>query len=173
MAWQLPDLAWRIRGVNLAMIDGPDDRLLHALLHKKFAERQLYAGECNPLSCRPHGTFFLLLMMLSSEWIVFHWQTEATLHCPWQDLSWNRVRLIFGRRNCRNRCFEAGLQINQPDFLFSMAMAMLPFFSCRAGVPKISRRHPSSARMGALSSSANASRSSADAIRRVRCHDSQ
>ena len=45
MAWRLPDLASRIRAVNLAMIDGPDDRLLHALLHKKFAERQLHAPE--------------------------------------------------------------------------------------------------------------------------------
>ena len=45
MAWQLPDLASRIRAVNLAMINGPDDRLLHALLHKKFAERQLHAPE--------------------------------------------------------------------------------------------------------------------------------
>ena len=27
------------------MIDGPDDRLLHALLHKNFVERQLYAPE--------------------------------------------------------------------------------------------------------------------------------
>ena len=45
MAWQLPDLASRIRAVNLAMIDGPDDMLLHALLHKNFVERQLYAPE--------------------------------------------------------------------------------------------------------------------------------
>ena len=45
MAWQLADLASRMRAVNLAMIDGPDDRLLHALLHKKFVERQLYAPE--------------------------------------------------------------------------------------------------------------------------------
>ena len=45
MAWQLPDLASRMRAVNLAMIDGPDDRLLHALLHKNFVERQLYAPE--------------------------------------------------------------------------------------------------------------------------------
>ena len=45
MAWQLPDLASRMRAVNLTMIDGPDDRLLHALLHKNFVERQLYAPE--------------------------------------------------------------------------------------------------------------------------------
>jgi chromosomal replication initiation ATPase DnaA len=45
MAWQLPDLASRMRAVNLAMIYGPDDRLLHALLHKNFVERQLYAPE--------------------------------------------------------------------------------------------------------------------------------
>ena len=45
MALQLPDLASRMRAVNLAMIDGPDDRLLHALLHKNFVERQLYAPE--------------------------------------------------------------------------------------------------------------------------------
>ena len=45
MAWQLPDLASRMRAVNLAMIDGPDDKLLHALLHKNFVERQLHAPE--------------------------------------------------------------------------------------------------------------------------------
>ena len=45
MAWQLPDLASRMRAVNLAMIEGPDDRLLHALLHKNFVERQLHAPE--------------------------------------------------------------------------------------------------------------------------------
>ena len=45
MAWQIPDLASRMRAVNLTMIDGPDDRLLHALLHKNFVERQLYAPE--------------------------------------------------------------------------------------------------------------------------------
>ncbi len=39
--WQLPDLASRMRAVNLASINGPDDKLLHALLHKNFAERQL------------------------------------------------------------------------------------------------------------------------------------
>lgn len=45
MAWQLPDLASRMRAVNLAIIDRPDDKLLHALLHKNFIERQLYAPE--------------------------------------------------------------------------------------------------------------------------------
>ena len=45
LAWQLPDLASRMRAVNLAIIDGPDDRLLHALLHKNFVERQLRAPE--------------------------------------------------------------------------------------------------------------------------------
>ncbi len=45
MPWQLPDLASRMRAVNLAMIDGPDDRLLHALLHNNFVKRQLYAPE--------------------------------------------------------------------------------------------------------------------------------
>ncbi len=45
MAWQLPDLSSRMRAVNLAMIDGPDNMLLHALLHKNFVERQLYAPE--------------------------------------------------------------------------------------------------------------------------------
>ena len=45
MAWQLPDLSSRMRAVNLAMIDGPDNMLLYALLHKNFVERQLYAPE--------------------------------------------------------------------------------------------------------------------------------
>ena len=45
LAWQLPDLASRMRAVNLAMIEGPDDKLLRALLHKNFIERQLYAPE--------------------------------------------------------------------------------------------------------------------------------
>lgn len=45
LAWQLPDLASRMRAVNLTMIEGPDDKLLHALLQKNFAERQLYAPE--------------------------------------------------------------------------------------------------------------------------------
>jgi len=45
MAWQVPDLASRMRAVNLAMIDGPDDTLLYGLLHKNFVERQLYAPE--------------------------------------------------------------------------------------------------------------------------------
>jgi len=34
-------LASRMRAVNLALIDGPDDQLLHALMQKNFAERQL------------------------------------------------------------------------------------------------------------------------------------
>ncbi len=45
LAWQLPDLASRMRAVNLTMIEGPDDKLLHALLQKNFAERQLHAPE--------------------------------------------------------------------------------------------------------------------------------
>ena len=45
MTWHVPDLASRMRAVNLAMIDGPDDTLLYGLLHKNFVERQLYAPE--------------------------------------------------------------------------------------------------------------------------------
>ncbi len=45
MTWQIPDLASRMRAVNLTMIDEPDDRLLYALLHKNFIARQLYAPE--------------------------------------------------------------------------------------------------------------------------------
>ena len=41
MPWKLKDLASRMRAVNLALIDGPDDQLLHALMQKNFAERQL------------------------------------------------------------------------------------------------------------------------------------
>ena len=43
--WQLPDLASRMRAVNLALISGPDDRLLQALLQKNFSDRQLNAPE--------------------------------------------------------------------------------------------------------------------------------
>ena len=41
ISWKLKDLASRMRAVNLALIDGPDDQLLHALMQKNFAERQL------------------------------------------------------------------------------------------------------------------------------------
>ena len=34
-----------MRAINLAIIEEPDDKLLHALLHKNFVERQLYAPE--------------------------------------------------------------------------------------------------------------------------------
>jgi chromosomal replication initiation ATPase DnaA len=82
LAWQLPDLASRMRAVNLAMIEEPDDKLLHALLHKNFVERQLYAPE---------------------NVIQYHWPTEARSHCHWPDLSWNRVRMISSRTSRRNK----------------------------------------------------------------------
>ena len=41
--WQLPDLRSRMRAVNLARIDSPDDNLLFALLNKYFADRQMIA----------------------------------------------------------------------------------------------------------------------------------
>ena len=43
MDWQLPDLLSRMRAVNLARIDLPDDELLFALLNKYFADRQMEA----------------------------------------------------------------------------------------------------------------------------------
>ena len=43
MDWQLPDLRSRMRAVNLAKIDLPDDNLLFALLNKYFADRQMMA----------------------------------------------------------------------------------------------------------------------------------
>ena len=43
MDWQLADLRSRMRAVNLARIDLPDDDLLFALLHKYFADRQMMA----------------------------------------------------------------------------------------------------------------------------------
>ena len=43
MDWQLPDLRSRMRAVNLAQIDLPDDNLLFALLDKYFADRQMMA----------------------------------------------------------------------------------------------------------------------------------
>ena len=43
LGWQLPDLASRMRAVNMTLIEGPDDALLQALLQKNFSERQLVA----------------------------------------------------------------------------------------------------------------------------------
>ena len=43
MDWQLPDLRSRMRAVNMALIDLPDDDLLFALLDKYFADRQILA----------------------------------------------------------------------------------------------------------------------------------
>lgn len=43
MGWRLPDLLSRMRAVNLARIDLPDDDLLFALLNKYFADRQILA----------------------------------------------------------------------------------------------------------------------------------
>ena len=44
MGWQLPDLRSRMRAVNMARIDLPDDDLLYALLDKYFADRQMLAS---------------------------------------------------------------------------------------------------------------------------------
>ena len=44
MNWQLPDLRSRMRAVNLARIDPPDDDLLHVLLDKYFVDRQMLAS---------------------------------------------------------------------------------------------------------------------------------
>ena len=41
MGWRLPDLASRMRSVNLVRLDPPDDALLRALMEKYFADRQL------------------------------------------------------------------------------------------------------------------------------------
>ena len=41
MHWDLADLRSRMRGVAMASIDLPDDALVHALLEKCFADRQL------------------------------------------------------------------------------------------------------------------------------------
>lgn len=43
MGWQLPDLRSRMRAVNLAQIDLPDDNLLFSLLNKYFTDRQMMA----------------------------------------------------------------------------------------------------------------------------------
>ena len=43
MHWDLADLRSRMRGVAMASIDLPDDALIHALLEKYFADRQLLA----------------------------------------------------------------------------------------------------------------------------------
>ena len=44
MNWRLPDLRSRMRAVNMARIDLPDDDLLYALLDKFFADRQMLAS---------------------------------------------------------------------------------------------------------------------------------
>ena len=44
MDWQLPDLRSRMRAVNMARIDLPDDDLLYALLDKYFTDRQMLAS---------------------------------------------------------------------------------------------------------------------------------
>ena len=44
MNWQLPDLRSRMRAVNMARINLPDDDLLYALLDKYFADRQMLAS---------------------------------------------------------------------------------------------------------------------------------
>ena len=44
MGWQLPDLRSRMRAVNMARIDLPDDDLLYALMDKYFADRQMLAS---------------------------------------------------------------------------------------------------------------------------------
>jgi len=44
MDWQLPDLRSRMRAVNMARIDLPDDDLLYALLDKYFSDRQMLAS---------------------------------------------------------------------------------------------------------------------------------
>jgi len=44
MNWRLPDLRSRMRAVNMARIDLPDDDLLYALLDKSFADRQMLAS---------------------------------------------------------------------------------------------------------------------------------
>lgn len=44
MDWQLPDLRSRMRAVNMARIDLPDEDLLYALLDKNFADRQMLAS---------------------------------------------------------------------------------------------------------------------------------
>ena len=41
MDWSLPDLSSRMRAVAVATLDAPDDALLHSLLEKYFADRQL------------------------------------------------------------------------------------------------------------------------------------
>ena len=43
MGWQLPDLRSRMRAVNLARIDLPDNDLIFALFNKYFADRQMIA----------------------------------------------------------------------------------------------------------------------------------
>ena len=43
MAWTLADLISRLKTINVAQIELPDDILLFALLEKYFAERQLVA----------------------------------------------------------------------------------------------------------------------------------
>lgn len=41
LGWQLADLRSRLRSINLAFLDRPDDALLRRLLEKYFADRQL------------------------------------------------------------------------------------------------------------------------------------
>ena len=41
IGWRLPDLASRMRSVNLVRLDPPDDALLRTLMEKYFADRQL------------------------------------------------------------------------------------------------------------------------------------
>ena len=41
LAWRLPDLVSRLRGLNLVRLERPDDALLCRLLEKYFADRQL------------------------------------------------------------------------------------------------------------------------------------
>jgi chromosomal replication initiation ATPase DnaA len=43
MDWQLPDLRSRMRAMNMARIDLPDDDLLYALFDKYFSDRQMLA----------------------------------------------------------------------------------------------------------------------------------
>ena len=63
MKWALPDLMSRLKVINVAHIELPDDKLLFALLEKYFAERQLVA---------PHNMLHYIVSRMDRSFSAVH-----------------------------------------------------------------------------------------------------
>jgi chromosomal replication initiation ATPase DnaA len=63
MKWTLPDLMSRLKAINVAHIELPDDKLLFALLEKYFAERQLVA---------PHNMLHYIVSRMDRSFSAVH-----------------------------------------------------------------------------------------------------